>query len=78
MTQKQTAKIIFDNRVTVPMENDGRVLRYRLSPHDAKVWSYVVRSDFCLARRPVGQVYRRAVPSRADQPKIRQAFELVD
>jgi Protein of unknown function (DUF1593) len=46
ITRERTAKMIFDSRITVPMENDGRVLRCRFSPRDAKVWSYVVQSDF--------------------------------
>jgi len=45
MTLDHHAKMIFDNRVTVPMENDGRALRCCFSPRDAKVWSYVVRTD---------------------------------
>ena len=28
-----------------PATNDGRVLRFRFSPRDAKVWPYVIRSD---------------------------------
>jgi hypothetical protein len=46
MTRAHTARMIFDNRVPVVAVNDGRVLRFRFSPRDAKVWSYVIRSDY--------------------------------
>jgi cellulose-binding protein len=45
MTPAHSARMIFDNRVPVVAVNDGRVLRFRFSPRDAKVWSYVIRSD---------------------------------
>lgn len=37
-------RMIFDGRVPIPAVVDGRVLRFRFSPRDAKSWSYVVRS----------------------------------
>jgi len=46
MTRAHMARMIFDNRVPVVGVNDGRVLRFRFSPRDAKVWSYVMRSDY--------------------------------
>jgi hypothetical protein len=46
MTGPHTARMIVDNRVPVVGVNDGRVLRFRFSPRDAKVWSYVIRSDY--------------------------------
>lgn len=46
MTRGNVVRVLFDNRVTVPVENDGRVLRFRFSPRDAKVWSYVVHGDY--------------------------------
>ena len=42
--------------------NDGRVLRFRFSPRDAKVWPYVIRSDF----------RRRSTASRARSPPCRR------
>jgi len=45
MTARKSAEMIFDGRVPVPATNDGRVLRFRFSPRDAKVWSYVIKSD---------------------------------
>ncbi len=46
MTRDNSAKMIFDGRIPAPASNDGRVLRFRFSPRDAKVWPYVIRSDF--------------------------------
>ena len=46
MTRTHTAKVTFDNRIPVAVENDGRLLRFRFSPRDAKVWPYAIRSDF--------------------------------
>ena len=45
MTTKQTARMVFDGRIPAVGVNDGRVLRFRFSPRDAKVWPYVIRSD---------------------------------
>jgi hypothetical protein len=39
--------MIFDRGVPVSAGvNEGKVLRFRFSPRDAKVWSYVIKSDF--------------------------------
>jgi hypothetical protein len=46
MTGANTARLLVDNRINVAGANDGRTLRFRFSPRDAKVWPYVVRSDF--------------------------------
>ena len=44
---KNTATMIFDGGVpTSEGVNEGKVLRFRFSPRDAKVWSYVIKSDF--------------------------------
>ena len=44
---KNTATMIFDGGVpTSAGVNEGKVLRFRFSPRDAKVWSYVIQSDF--------------------------------
>ena len=40
------ARVVFDNRVPVEVFNDGCRLRFRFSPRDAKVWSYIMHSDF--------------------------------
>lgn len=46
MSRTHSARMILDDRVPVVGVNDGRVLRFRFSPRDAKVWSYVIRSDY--------------------------------
>lgn len=46
MTRENSARMIFDGRIPAIGMNDGRVLRFRFSPRDAKVWPYVIRSDF--------------------------------
>lgn len=45
-TRVHSARMIFDDRVPVAGVNEGRVIRFRFSPRDAKLWSYVIRSDF--------------------------------
>jgi hypothetical protein len=45
MTARNSARMIFDGRIPAVAANDGRVLRFRFSPRDAKVWPYVIRSD---------------------------------
>jgi PelA/Pel-15E family pectate lyase len=46
MTRKHSATVLFDNRAPVTAVNDGRALRFRFSPRDAKVWTYEIQSDF--------------------------------
>jgi hypothetical protein len=46
MTRKHSARMVFDGRIPAVGINDGRALRFRFSPRDAKVWPYVIRSDF--------------------------------
>ena len=46
MTPQQTARMVFDGRIPAEAVNDGKVLRFRFSPRDAKVWPLVIRSDF--------------------------------
>jgi len=44
---KNSATMIFDGGVPASAGvNEGEVLRFRFSPRDAKVWSYVIKSDF--------------------------------
>ncbi len=38
--------VLFDNRIAVPAANDGRTLRFRFSPRDAKVWPYSIEKEF--------------------------------
>jgi hypothetical protein len=46
MTRNHTARMIFDGRIPAVAANEDGVLRFRFSPRDAKVWPYVIRSDF--------------------------------
>jgi hypothetical protein len=43
---KNTAKMIFDNRIVAVGAIEGNVLRFRFATRDAKVWSYTIKSDF--------------------------------
>ena len=45
ITRGQAAKLVVDNRINIVGANDGRAVRFRFSPRDAKLWTYVVRSD---------------------------------
>jgi hypothetical protein len=46
MTRDHRTRVIFDGRIPTATESDGSVLRFRFSSRDAKVWPYVIRSDF--------------------------------
>ena len=43
LPRDHNTRMIVDGRVPVTGVSDGRVLRFRFSPRDAKVWSYAVR-----------------------------------
>lgn len=45
-TTAHTAKMLFDNRVPSLCAHEGKTLRCRFAPRDAKVWSYTFQSDF--------------------------------
>lgn len=46
MTSGHKVRMIFDNRIPAEAFNDGDAMRFRFSPRDAKVWPYVIKSDF--------------------------------
>lgn len=46
MTREQKARMVLDGRIPSVAENNGRTLLFRFSPRDAKVWPYVIRSDY--------------------------------
>lgn len=46
MTRGHKMRMLIDGRIPAIAENDGRTLRFRFSPRDAKVWPYVLQSDF--------------------------------
>ncbi len=55
MTRTHTARMLIDGRIPAVGTNDGRVLRFRFSPRDAKVWPYVIQSDFPALDRASGR-----------------------
>lgn len=44
-TQQHTARMIFDKRIPATGTLDGKVLRFRFSPRDAKIWPYRIETD---------------------------------
>jgi hypothetical protein len=67
MTTKHTARMVFDDRIPAPAANDGRVLRFRFAPRDAKGWSYVIQSDFAALEGQSGKF--TAVPPPAERTR---------
>jgi hypothetical protein len=72
MTRADAARMIFDGRIPAVAENDGRVLRFRFSPRDPKVWTYVIRSGFAGLDGKSGSFTAVRPPAaRAAQPSQR-------
>jgi Protein of unknown function (DUF1593) len=67
MTRDHSARMIFDGRIPAVATNDGRTLRFRFSPRDAKVWPYVIRSDYSALDGLSGQF--RAQPPSAERTR---------
>ena len=65
MSRGHSARMIFDGRIPAVATNDGRVLRFRFSPRDAKVWPYAIRSNFSGLDGLTGRF--TAVPPHADR-----------
>lgn len=67
-----TAHMVIDNRTQGPFPpavNERSTLRFRFSPRDPKVWSYVVRSDHPALDGLTGAVTAAPPPAeRADTP----------
>ncbi|HEY3444357.1 MAG TPA: DUF1593 domain-containing protein [Paludibaculum sp.] len=63
MTRDNSARVLFDNRIAVNSTNDGRTLHFRFSPRDAKIWPYVITSDFTAMNGQSGKF--SAVPPPA-------------
>jgi hypothetical protein len=62
----------FDGRIPAAAENDGKVLRFRFSPRDPKVWSYVLRSTFPGLDGRSGSFKAVAPPlARTARPSVR-------
>ena len=60
MRAGDSVRVIFDARIPAVAENEGHVLRFRISPRDPKVWPYVIRSSFAGLDGKSGSF--RAVP----------------
>jgi hypothetical protein len=62
MTHEHSARMVFDGRIPAIGVLDGRTLRFRFSPRDARVWPYVIRSDYPALDGQSGQ-FTAAMPS---------------
>ena len=74
MTRAHSARVVFDNRIPAAVVNDGATLRFRFSPRDAKVWPYVIRSDFAALDGAKGEFTAFALrggPASARHPNWR-------
>jgi hypothetical protein len=69
MTREHSARVLFDNRIPAAVVNDGATLRFRFSPRDAKVWPYVIRSDFAALDGAKGEF--TAFPLRGGPPSAK-------
>jgi cellulose-binding protein len=79
MTPSHTAEMLFDNRIPAPGQNDGKVLRFRFSPRDAKVWPYVIRSSFAELDGQAGRFTAAPPPaSRTALPSARHPHWWID
>jgi hypothetical protein len=70
-SKDHTARMLIDNRIPAIATNDGGVLRFRFSPRDAKVWPYVIQSDFATLDGQRGKF--TAVPPPAERTRIPSA-----
>jgi len=72
MTARNSARMVFDGRIPAPATNDGRRLRFRFSPRDAKVWAYVIESDVPALDGQSGQFTAAPPPpDRFSRPSAR-------
>lgn len=55
MTIEHTARMVIDGRIPALATREGDLLRFRFSPRDAKVWPYVIRSDFAALEGLAGR-----------------------
>ena len=78
MTREDSAEMVFDGRIAAVGHNDGRFLRFRFSPRDAKVWPYVIRSRFPALDGKSGLFHRRAASDRANVSPLDPASAVVD
>lgn len=67
MSASDKVRLWIDNRIPAVGVREGNVLRFRFSPRDAKVWPFVVQSDFAGLNGQRGAftaVMRTGPPSR--------------
>jgi hypothetical protein len=55
MSSGHEARMIFDNRIPAVGVNDGKTLRFRFAPRDAKVWQYVIKSSLAAMDGQAGR-----------------------
>ncbi|MBN8732684.1 MAG: DUF1593 domain-containing protein [Acidobacteria bacterium] len=67
MRREHTTKVVFDGRIPAAVVNDGRRLRFRFSPRDAKVWTYVLESDCAGLNGKTGKF--TAEPAREERTR---------
>lgn len=62
-------RVMLDNRVPTAVHFDGKTLRFRFAPRDAKVWTYRIESDFKGLDGLTGKFTATPPPvSRSGQP----------
>lgn len=68
-TAEHKTRVLLDNRVPCPVVLDGRLLRFRFSPRDAKVWTYTIESNFAALQGATGKFTALPPPvSRTSRP----------
>jgi hypothetical protein len=64
--------MILDDRIPALGVRDGPAIRFRFSPRDAKLWRYVIRSDFSGLDGASGQFTASPPPlARTQRPSAR-------
>ena len=67
-TSQNHATMIFDKRIPAHGVLDGHTLRFRFSPRDAKVWPYVIESDFPALHGQSGSFTAELPPVEKTKP----------
>lgn len=79
MTRSHSTTVLFDSRVPAAVANDGRVLRFRFSPRDAKVWAYRISGSFAGLDGQSGKFTAVQTPAdRARQASVRHPNWWID
>jgi hypothetical protein len=69
LSPQHKVKVWLDHRVPGPVVLDGRTLRFRFSPRDAKVWVYRLESDFAELNG-VGGAFTAEPPPRERSSRV--------